>query len=736
MEPSETPSPEAIRDQLARIVASERFAGAPSLVRFLTHVVEETIEGRGAALKEYLIGVDVFDRGEAFDPRIDPIVRVQAGKLRKRLAEFYRNEGKADPLVIDFRKGSYVPIVRERAADQPAALESPVPADPASSPPPSRSGTLWYRVSVVAGLFILAIAVWSLAVRRQDRQAGPLRVALSRLTSDSGQTTHPAVPSDGRLLAFSSDRGPQGDSNIWVRPLDSGEALQLTHHPAADISPDFSPDGSRIVFRSWRDGGGIYVIPVLGGQERRIAAGGYAPRFSPDGKWVAYAQDGIQVVPASGGDPQRVSAGVTGTGCPLWTPDGKHLVFVGDTAEGYEWWVAPLARNRPPFPTGLAAELGKRALKGFDETACPSDWIGNELVFTLKVDGMGNLWSVPLSPATWKVGGLARQLVPGPGVDHARVLRSSGGSFRLVFATDSSMSHLWSLPVDANQGRPLGDIAQLTRDASLVGGQVGTRPILSADGSRLVFSSSRSGNLDIWMKDLATGKEESLTGDPRPEDQPVADGTANRIAYQMSDGGRQSIYLIEINNRLPRKLCDDCGYPMDMSQDGSRILYRGDEPWGLNLLDVQTTKTEHLWAEPDKVPLDASFSPDRKWIALVLRMKNRERQYGYVVPFDQGKLGDPKTWIPIAEEMYHLYLRWSPDGNLLYYFATRDDHRCLWAVHLDSGTKRPKGEPVAVRHFHAVQHYPLSGSWISVARDRLAFNLTDVTSNIWIATPR
>ena len=445
--------------------------------------------------------------------------------------------------------------------------------------------TFWYRIGVILGLFAVAAAAWRFLPRDDSFQ-----LALSRLTSDSGQATHPTVSADAKLLAFSSDRGPQGDSNIWVQPLAGGDALQLTRNPAADTSPDFSPDGSQVVFRSWRDGGGIYVVSVLGGQERRIATGGYSPRFSPDGKWIAYAQDGIQVVLAAGGDPLPVSGSVRGTGCPLWTPDGKYLLFVGATTEGYDWWVAPVARDQQPFSTGVAGLLRKEGLAGFDETACPSDWMGNELVFTLKVDGMGNLWKVPLSRGTWKVAGSARQLVPGPGIDHARVIRTPGNTARLIFATDTNLSNVWSINVDANQGQPRGDLEQLTRDASLIGGLEGTRPILSGNGARLIFASARSGSLDIWLKDLSTGREESLTRDPRPEDQPVADAAGERIAYRVTEESRRSIYLMDIKRRIPQRLCEDCDHPMDMSPDGALLLYCGVEPWGLNLLDVGTAR--------------------------------------------------------------------------------------------------------------------------------------------------
>src|SRR5262245_40064484 len=92
---SERPlSPEPIRAQLARILRSRTFSNAPSLIRFLRYVVERTIEGKAEELKEYAIGVEVFDRGESFDARTDTIVRVQARRLRSKLKEYYDAEGK------------------------------------------------------------------------------------------------------------------------------------------------------------------------------------------------------------------------------------------------------------------------------------------------------------------------------------------------------------------------------------------------------------------------------------------------------------------------------------------------------------------------------------------------------------------------------------------------------------------------------------------------------------------
>jgi serine/threonine-protein kinase len=101
-------------EQLTRILRSETFQQADRLKRFLTFVVTEAINGRQDALKEYVIGVQVFRKEDSFDPRTDPIVRVQARRLRAKLVRYYREEGRADVLIIDLPKGGYAPLFRPR----------------------------------------------------------------------------------------------------------------------------------------------------------------------------------------------------------------------------------------------------------------------------------------------------------------------------------------------------------------------------------------------------------------------------------------------------------------------------------------------------------------------------------------------------------------------------------------------------------------------------------------------
>ncbi|MGE3529466.1 MAG: hypothetical protein AB7G54_08555, partial [Methyloceanibacter sp.] len=108
----------AIREQLARILRSRPFAQARRMQRFLEYVVNEALAGRNNRLKAYNIALEVFDRPETFDPIVDPLVRVEAARLREKLREYYGTEGQGDAIHIDLPKGAYTPHI---AFGQPVA---------------------------------------------------------------------------------------------------------------------------------------------------------------------------------------------------------------------------------------------------------------------------------------------------------------------------------------------------------------------------------------------------------------------------------------------------------------------------------------------------------------------------------------------------------------------------------------------------------------------------------------
>lgn len=114
-------NPADIRAALDRICGTSKFKACPRLTSFLRFVVEAALEGRRSQLKGYTIGVEALGRRASFDPQIDPIVRVEATRLRRALAKHYAGEGAGDPLVIDIPRGHYVPTFRLRVSISSAA---------------------------------------------------------------------------------------------------------------------------------------------------------------------------------------------------------------------------------------------------------------------------------------------------------------------------------------------------------------------------------------------------------------------------------------------------------------------------------------------------------------------------------------------------------------------------------------------------------------------------------------
>ncbi|MDO8834169.1 MAG: tetratricopeptide repeat protein [Vicinamibacterales bacterium] len=121
-----------IHAQLERLLASAPLRGSERLRRFLRLVVTDTLAGRGDRLKEYVLGVEALDRPSSFDPRADPVVRVEARRLRAKLADYYDGDGRGEPIVIDLPKGSYVATFHRRAPASAVAMP-PTPPDPTAA---------------------------------------------------------------------------------------------------------------------------------------------------------------------------------------------------------------------------------------------------------------------------------------------------------------------------------------------------------------------------------------------------------------------------------------------------------------------------------------------------------------------------------------------------------------------------------------------------------------------------
>ena len=129
--------------------------------------------------------------------------------------------------------------------------------------------------------FLAAAVVTGYLLWNSHRTPSP--VDLEAVTKFEGLSWDPTLSADGKTLAYSSDRNGPGNLNIWIQNIDSDFGRRLTHDVADDITPALSPDGQFVTYRSYRDGGGIYLDRVRGGAERLVAKFGLNPRFSPLG---------------------------------------------------------------------------------------------------------------------------------------------------------------------------------------------------------------------------------------------------------------------------------------------------------------------------------------------------------------------------------------------------------------------------------------------------------------------
>ena len=155
----------AIREQLVRILNSGPFHQSQRRQRFLEYLVNETLAGRGERLKGYNVALEVFDRPETFDPTVDPLVRIEAARLREKLREYYGTDGQGDPIHIDLPKGTYTPQIEFRQPatpgtrlDRPDATTPDRPLDPSQGSVASQPRARKTSFGVPSGLHNCSLA--------------------------------------------------------------------------------------------------------------------------------------------------------------------------------------------------------------------------------------------------------------------------------------------------------------------------------------------------------------------------------------------------------------------------------------------------------------------------------------------------------------------------------------------------------------------------------------------------
>src|SRR5581483_4856927 len=203
-----------VRSQLERILGSEIFLRSERLSGFLRFVVERTLDGQGGSLKEQILGSELYGKGPEFDGSADPIVRVDARRLRDKLREYY-SQFPRDPIVISVLKGSYVPVFQANDV----LLDTTAPAQSTNVNQARGLHWRWLAASIGVAAVLVVIGVARLMWRGRSQQAS--RAVL--ITSFPGNKVAPAISPDGRFLAFSS-KGPEnsGAADIWIKSIETG----------------------------------------------------------------------------------------------------------------------------------------------------------------------------------------------------------------------------------------------------------------------------------------------------------------------------------------------------------------------------------------------------------------------------------------------------------------------------------------------------------------------------------
>ncbi|MBI4902082.1 MAG: PD40 domain-containing protein [Acidobacteria bacterium] len=733
-EPLQSVPAHAVREELARVLASETFRHSERLCRFLQFAVDQQLAGNADQIKESVVAVEIFDRKPTHNSRMDSIVRVEARRLREKLDRYYAMEGENDPIIVGLPKGSYVPSF---------ALRSPK-SDPVALP----SRVARRRLLPIVGLVLLLSSVAGVYWYRVSAKAGA--TSLKRLTADSGITFSPALSLDGKVVAYSSDRGGQGDLNVWVQQVGGGQPVRLTDNPADDLEPSLSPDGGVVAYRAEGAEAGIRLVPAFGGTSTLLVRGGYRPRFSPDGSRIAYWTGERMfrtartfVIALAHGTPSRLQPDFPYAAYPVWAPDGEHLLFVGnqdassaswDQLADWDWWVTPAGG-------GAATRTSARTLftqNGLQPPPAPwshrriipAQWVATgHIIFAAMSRGETNIWRVRISPQSWQVSGPPEQLTFGSGREDFPSM-AADGSFS--FSVLRRQSDVWRLPADTDTAKVQGPPVRITSHDATTHSQ----PVVSQDGKRLAYISNRGGSIELWVRSLDSKLEKRLTESQQQEHSPVISLDGQQIAFGYSVPRNRAIFAMPFEGGPIRQICSDCGEPRGWLPKGEGVLfqrYSGDH--SLIAAVDPSGRISPLLKSSESTLFSPSVSRDRRWLALIARTAPDDHRI-VVAPFRPGGETPRPDWITVSGPgAWFDKPRWSPNGRFLYYFSNEDGFICIWARGFDPAAGKVVGEPKPVAHFHVRRNSLgiVEGPELSVAADRLVFNLSEDSGDLWLS---
>lgn len=655
-------SRELILEQLERMLASDTFAGAERSRVLLRFLVEHVVENHSDRLKEYTIGSEALGRGDSFDPRIDPIVRAEASRLRSRIERYYATNGVADTVLITLPKGSYVPRLQGRAISEAA----PVAAKAGN--PLSRAGRLQRLVWFVMGGLTVGAAVTLFAWAR-GREAATAEFGALR---------------------------PNG-ADIGVEEFEIGLGA-ADRSLGSDWGPDviLSPDGTRIVFVSRGSDHVLRLMTMMVGQPRTVAGlpdtdGARAPFFSPDGRWVGFWADAkLKTVSVDGGSPvdlieaadfggaswgedNYIIASIDGALRSVsWT--SRESAVVADLRKEHvvPWWPDLLPGGRQVLFTAVgpqgpeAASIEVLSLSDGTRTRLvPAGTFGRYLPdgYLLYIN-QGTVFAVPFDRQ--------RLTVDSKGVPvlEERVAYSAIFGFAQVdISRTGRLIYRRSPPLVASWlKRGGGTEPLLTRPGTY------NFPRLSPDGQHLAINVRDSGGVVTDLYDLRLLQPTRL---------PFAPGSVSPVWHPQGllvvgrMGGMSWMKTDDMSNVEALTTSRTVQIPWSFTADGTRLAYL--EPSESTYFDLWTIPVSHsagtltagepaLFLRTPYIEGAPSFSPDGRWLAYGWGPKGIWDVYVRPFPPDGSKE------VKVSPGGGRI-ARWLPGGRELVYRT--DDHRLM-----------------------------------------------------------
>ena len=250
-------------------------------------------------------------------------------------------------------------------------------------------------------------------------------------------------------------------------------------------------------------------------------------------------------------------------------------------------------------------------------------------------------------------------------------------------------------------------------------------PAVSPDGTKITYSSRRTGTRDIWVKDLATGKETVVSTRPASAFGSVFSADGGLVAYRSVEGQKSIVYVVSLADGSQQRVPEGCLSTVGWMSDGKQFLCALAAPSRISTIDVGSKKATELVTHATWRLWNPRVSPDDRWVTFNATTAGRSRIF--VAPFRKRGLIPESEWITITSGVWDDKPRWSPDGNTLYFLSERDRFRCIWAQRLDR-SKRPLGEAIPMFHAHesrrSLLNMQIGALDLSVARDK--------TGNIWM----